>query len=82
MNREQFEKTRQEFEQLRTEDKAVFLVEAVVSTLARGVEQFGQAVADELNRAFKKREEDSAGAAGAAEETRNGNGAPPETPPM
>ena len=82
MNREQFEKTRHEFEQLRTEDKAVFLVEAVVSTLARGVEQFGQAVADELNRAFKKRDEAASEPAGTAGEPSNGNGARPETPPM
>lgn len=79
MNKEQYDRVRQEFDQLRTEDKAVFLVEAVASTLARSVEQVGRAIADEFDRAFKRRE----GAAARPEEQTNGNGASaPETPPM
>lgn len=81
MNREQFDKTRHEFEQLRTEEKAVFLVEAVASTLARGVEQVGKVVVEEIDRVFKKRQE-----APSSSETKtdpfNGNPPQPETPPM
>lgn len=80
MNKEQYDRARKEFEELRTEDKAVFLVEAVASTVARGVEQIGRAIADEFDRAFKNRSESSGTE---SHEKANGNGAAaPETPPM
>lgn len=81
MNREQFDKTRREFDQLRTEEKAVFLVEAAATTLARGVEQFGRVVVEEIDRLFDKQRE-AAGEDPAPGEKRNGNGPIPETPPM
>jgi hypothetical protein len=83
MNQEQFDKARREFDQLRAEDKAVFLLEATVSTIARGVEQFGQAVVDEIDRAFKKkREAEAQSHANASESSSYTHGSTPETPPM
>ena len=81
MNKEQYDKARSEFDQLKPEDKAVFLVEAVVSTMARGVEQFGRVVVDELDRIFKKSAPDEPSPSG--EPQTNGNGAgTPQTPPL
>ncbi len=81
MNREQFDKTRHEFDQLRTDEKAVFLVEAVASTLARGVEQFGKVVVDEIDRIFEKRRA-STTSSGETGRTEDANPPQPETPPM
>ena len=81
MNKEQYEKARREFEELRIEDKAVFLVEAAAATLARGVERFGSAVVDEMDRAFRKKEAQQSEKEPPAD-TSNGNGSVPETPPM
>lgn len=50
--REQYTRTRTEFDHLAIEDKALFLIEATVSTLARGLEEAGQVLANELDRWF------------------------------
>jgi hypothetical protein len=49
---EHYKRTREEFDELEIEDKAVFLLEATVATFARGVETFGRALADQIDRAF------------------------------
>lgn len=55
--KERYRRVRTEFDDLDTEDKVLFLMEATVSTLARGVDEFGRAVSDELNKAFSRRAE-------------------------
>ncbi len=71
-DKEAYEDTRRTFDDLPLEDKAVFLIEATASTLARGLQQAGHALAEEVDRAFsgerrKKREASTADASGAAE---------------
>lgn len=74
MTTEQYKKARQEFDQLKPEDKAAFLMEAVTATFVQGMTKAGKALADELDRLFKKTAAEStaegaaAGAADAAEE--------------
>ena len=55
--KEHYKRVRTEFDDLDTEDKVLFLMEATVSTIARGVDEFGRAVSDELNKAFSRRAE-------------------------
>jgi hypothetical protein len=40
------------FDRLRVEEKAVFLIEATLSTVARGIEEVGHVLADELDTLF------------------------------
>ena len=49
-----YDRTRRQFDDLRLEDKAVFLVEATAGTLARGLEEAGHAVADSLDGLFRR----------------------------
>ncbi|MEX0747381.1 MAG: hypothetical protein WD275_05215 [Rhodothermales bacterium] len=49
---EQYKRVRTDFEDLSIEDKALFILEATVSTLARGIEQFGRVVSDQVNDIF------------------------------
>lgn len=58
--RESYRQARTAFDALNIEDKAVFLVEAVASTLARGLQSAGQTLADEIDRAFRTRPHDDA----------------------
>lgn len=55
--KEHYKRVRTEFDDLDTEDKVLFLMEATVSTIARGVDEFGRAVSDEINKAFSRRAE-------------------------
>lgn len=55
--KEQYQRVRSSFDDLSTEDKFVFLLEAAVSTFARGVDEVGRAVSDEINKAFRRRAE-------------------------
>lgn len=55
--KERYRRVRTEFDDLDAEDKVLFLMEATVSTIARGVDEFGRAVSDELNKAFSRRAE-------------------------
>ncbi len=76
--KEQYKRIRMEFEDLEIEDKALFLLEATVSTVARGIEQVGKGFADEVDKAFRS------AARQKEEEGAKQNGAPPEgegTPP-
>ena len=50
--KEQYKRVRTDFEDLAIEDKALFILEATVSTLARGIEQFGRVVSDQINDVF------------------------------
>lgn len=59
--KEQYERARSEFGNLRVEDQAVFLVEAAVSTVARGIEAVGKAVASELDTLFHQEPSDPQG---------------------
>ncbi len=52
-DKEQYERARSEFDRLRGEDKAVFLLEATVASVARGVETLGRQVAEALENAFR-----------------------------
>lgn len=65
--KEQYKRIRTEFEDLQIEDKALFLFEAMVSTVARGIEQVGRGFAEEVDNAFRRAarstEEAEAGAA-------------------
>lgn len=65
-----YNRTREKFDELPLEDKATFLVEAVFTTLTKGIEQAGKAFSDELNSLFdqareraEQHAEDSAGEA-------------------
>ncbi|MGI9174782.1 MAG: hypothetical protein ACR2GR_05645 [Rhodothermales bacterium] len=48
----QYRQAREAFDHLKIEDRAVFLLEATVSTVARGVEDAGRVLANELDRMF------------------------------
>ena len=48
----QYRQAREAFDDLKIEDRAVFLLEATVSTVARGIEDAGRALANELDRMF------------------------------
>lgn len=48
----QYERARREFDSLQIEDKAIFLVESTVTTVARGIEEVGRVIADELDALF------------------------------
>lgn len=58
--KQQYRRVRSDFDDLDTEDKVVFLLEATVATLARGIDEFGRAMSEELNKAFSRRAEKKA----------------------
>lgn len=62
-----YKQAREAFEGLKVEEKAIFLIEASVHTVARGVEEGFRALATEVNSWFDHEEEDEEGAK--AEET-------------
>lgn len=53
--RNRFREAQSAFDQLDVEDKAIFLVEATLSTVARGIEEVGRVLADELDTLFHQR---------------------------
>ena len=61
-HRKQYYRAREAFDDLKIEDRAVFLLEATVATVARGVEEVGRALADELDRFFRSSRTEEAGA--------------------
>lgn len=61
--RERYDRARSEFDHLRIEDKAVFLIEATVSTMARALEEAGTAFASEVDSWFRPRRPEAAHAA-------------------
>lgn len=64
--KDRYRRVRSDFDELNTEDKVVFLLEATVSTVARGIDEFGRVLSDELGKAFSRRRKSN----------RNGDGAP------
>lgn len=74
---EQYQEARRKFDDLRIEDKAVFLLESTVTTFARGLEEMGRAVAESLEKSFdeaeRRREE--------RDERRRQTSTPPESGP-
>lgn len=59
-HRKRYHQAREAFDDLKIEDRAVFLLEATVSTVARGVEEAGRALADEFDRFFRTCREERA----------------------
>ncbi len=53
--KEKYERVRSDFDALSSEEKVVFLLEASVTTVARGIDALGRAISDEINDAFNKR---------------------------
>lgn len=51
-SRERYRNLRESFDELQIQDKALFLVEAAVSTVARGLEQAGETLAGEMEDLF------------------------------
>jgi len=69
-----YDEARRNFDELNIEEQAGFLVEATASTLARGMLQVGETLADGLEEALRRARAESPGA------TRQGPGAAePET---
>ena len=52
--RDAYDHARRQFDDLRLEDKAIFLVEATAGTLVRGLEEAGRAVTDSLEDLFRR----------------------------
>lgn len=76
--KEQYKRVRTDFEDLEIEDKALFLLEATVSTVARGIERIGRGLADEFEKARgRSTQSDEPGKDEGAEHQ---NGAPPADP--
>lgn len=57
---EAYNRLREEFDALRVEDKAVFLLESTFSALVNGIESFGRVVGEELDRMFRQADEAAA----------------------
>ena len=49
-----YDRVRHDFEELEVEKQAQFLIEASASTLAKGIEQAGQVLADELGNVMHR----------------------------
>jgi len=54
---EKYQRARSDFDELDTEEKVVFILEATVSTVARGIDELGRVISDEINNAFSRRAE-------------------------
>lgn len=88
-DRAQFRRVREAFDDLRVEDQAVFLAEAAVGVVARGIEQAGHAVADALDELLRNRpprpgqtaQEKAEDAAREAAREATGTPPPPPEPP-
>jgi hypothetical protein len=78
--KEQYKRVRLEFEDLEIEDKALFLLEATVSTVARGIEQIGRGFADEFEKACGR--STNSDEAGSDEGAEHQNGTSPAEPPI
>ncbi len=72
---EQYKRVRENFDELPLEDKATFLVEAMFSTMTKGIETAGKAVSEELESIFEKTREAAEQAAQESKEKHAENGA-------
>jgi hypothetical protein len=52
--RSRYERTKQDFSEMNTEEQASFLIEATASVLAQGLEEAGRRVAEELEALFRR----------------------------
>ena len=68
-----YNRVREKFDELPLEEKATVLVEAMFTTLTRGIEQAGKAFSEELNSLFDQARERAERRA-AETEARDGNG--------
>jgi hypothetical protein len=59
-----YDQARRSFDELDVEEQATFLVEATASTLARGVQTVGEALADRLEEVLRRRRRPSASRSG------------------
>ena len=71
-----YNRVREKFDELPLEEKATFLIEAVFTTLTKGIEQAGKAFSDELNTLFEQARERAERQA-EEQETEEGEGEPP-----
>ena len=56
-NKEQYRQTRDGFDSLKIEEKAIFLVESAFSMLAHGIEAVGSVFSEQINKVYQKEEE-------------------------
>jgi hypothetical protein len=57
-NSAQYRRVREEFEQMSLDERAIFLLEAAVATIIRGVDAAGRVVLDNLSGLFDDKEEE------------------------
>ncbi|MEM8485313.1 MAG: hypothetical protein AAF564_07170 [Bacteroidota bacterium] len=55
-NKEQYRQARDEFDSLKIEEKAIFLVESTFAMLAHGIEAVGNVFAEQVNNMYKDEE--------------------------
>lgn len=72
-HREHYQEARRKFDDLRIEDKAIFLLESTVTTLARGLEEVGRVIADSLEKTFESAERRRSDDAAPEGDAMNGN---------
>ncbi len=60
-----FDEAREAFDELRVEEKARFMVEAVFSTLTEGIDRLSDAISDGFEDIVEERDDDSEGEAAA-----------------
>ena len=56
-NNEQYRKAREEFNDLKIEEKAIFLVESAFSMLAHGIEAVGNVFSEQIDKVYESEEE-------------------------
>jgi hypothetical protein len=54
---EKYRRVRNEFDDLDVRERALFLLEATVATMARGIDEFGRFVSREINKATRSKAE-------------------------
>lgn len=52
-NKEQYRQARDEFDSLKIEEKAIFLVESTFSMLAHGIESIGNVFSEQINNMYE-----------------------------
>ena len=55
-NKEQYRQARDEFDSLKIEEKAIFLVESTFSMLAHGIEAVGNVFSEQINKMYQEEE--------------------------
>ena len=57
-NKEQYRQARDEFDSLKIEEKAIFLVESTFSMLAHGIEAVGNVFSEQVNKMYQEEEKE------------------------